>query len=55
MAEKFVDAYDTTTGSKVPQRVPENWLGIFPHLSLTPKQKAARGRSTTPTTKNQEA
>lgn len=42
MPQKRVEAYDTRTGAKLPQRVPENWLRIFPHLSPTPKQEAAR-------------
>lgn len=40
MAE-LVEAYDTHTGAKLTQRVPESWLRIFPHLSKTPKTKAA--------------
>lgn len=40
MAEKLVYAYDTNTGRKLPRRVPEVWLRLFPHLSLTPKEKA---------------
>lgn len=42
MPQKRVEAYDTRTGAKLPQRVPENWLRIFPYLSLTPKTKAAQ-------------
>lgn len=42
MAQKRVEAYDTRTGAKLPHRVPENWLRIFPYLSLTPKTKAAQ-------------
>lgn len=42
MPQKLVEAYDTRTGAKLPQRVPENWLRIFPYLSLTPKQAAAQ-------------
>lgn len=36
MAE-FVDAYDTTTGEKLPNQVPKAWLdkNTFPHLSTT--------------------
>lgn len=40
MAEKFVDAYDTRTGKKLPNRVPANYLRLFSYLSPTPKQKA---------------
>ena len=40
MAEKMVEAYDTRTGEKLPQRVPAVFLRLFPHLSATPKQKA---------------
>jgi len=43
VAEKMVEVYDTRTGSKLAHRVPEVWLRIFPHLSLTPKSKAAAG------------
>ena len=42
MAQKLVEAFDTRTGAKLPQRVPESWLRIFPYLSLTPKSKAAQ-------------
>ena len=42
MPQKRVEAYDTRTGAKLPHRVPENWLRIFPYLSLTPKSKAAQ-------------
>ncbi|HCS2945790.1 TPA: hypothetical protein OQU49_004403 [Shigella flexneri] len=40
MAENMVYVYDTNTGRKLARRVPEVWLRIFPHLSLTPKAKA---------------
>lgn len=40
MAEKLVHVYDTNTGRKLPRRVPEVWLRLFPHLALTPKQRA---------------
>ncbi|MGO2313002.1 MAG: hypothetical protein ACTIOA_07325 [Brachybacterium tyrofermentans] len=36
-----VDAYDKTTGRKIPYKVPEKWFGIFPNLRKTPIQKAA--------------
>lgn len=42
MPQPLVEAYDTRTGTKLPKRVPENWLRIFPYLSLTPKSQAAR-------------
>lgn len=35
-----VDAYDKTTGRKIPYKVPEKWFGIFPNLRKTPIQKA---------------
>lgn len=44
MAAKFVEAYDTRTGKK--SRVPEHWLGLFPHLSLTPKGKNRQTQDT---------
>lgn len=42
---QMVDAYDTNTGAKV--RVPASWVGnkLFPHLSKTPKAKAAEGNA----------
>lgn len=40
MATKMIHAYDTRTGSKLPNRVPESFLRLFPHLSETPKHKA---------------
>lgn len=40
MAEK-VDAYDKTSGRKLPYKVPEAWFGLFPNLRKTPIQKAA--------------
>ena len=37
---KWVRVYDKTTGSKLPNPVPETWLdGRFPNLSLVPSQK----------------
>lgn len=30
MPTKLIEAYDTKTGAKLPQRVPETWLDIFP-------------------------
>ena len=47
MAE-MVEAYDTNTSAKLPQRVPESWLRIFPHLSKTPKSKASTAAKSTP-------
>ena len=41
MPQKRIEAYDTRTGAKLPQRVPESWTRIFPHVSATPTQKAA--------------
>lgn len=40
MTEKLVHVYDTNTGRKLPRRVPEVWLRLFPHLAPTPKQRA---------------
>ncbi|MGY5764985.1 hypothetical protein ACXET9_07290 [Brachybacterium sp. DNPG3] len=54
MATKLTDAYDTRTGAKLPQRVPEVWLRIFPFLSKTPKAKAS-AQATTSTTEKKEA
>lgn len=59
MPQKLIEAYDTRTGAKLPQRVPESWTRIFPNVSATPTQKAAdaatadapdEGAGTTPKT-----
>lgn len=39
--EAFVTAYDARTGKKLPNKIPRAHLKIFPHLSLTPKARAA--------------
>jgi hypothetical protein len=40
---KKVYVYDTTTGDKLPNPVPETWLdGRFPNLSETPSKKAGK-------------
>lgn len=40
---KSVYVYDTTTGNKLPNPVPETWLdGRFPQLSETPSKKAGK-------------
>jgi hypothetical protein len=46
---EMVDAYDTRTGRKV--RVSASWVGnkLFPHLSKTPKAKAAEAAATSST------
>lgn len=36
-----VDAYDKTTGRKLPYKVPEAWFALFKNLRKTPTQKAA--------------
>ena len=41
MPQKLIEAYDTRTGAKLPQRVPESWTRIFDHVSATPKQRNA--------------
>lgn len=50
-----VDAYDKNTGQKLPYRVPEKWLGLFPNLRKTPIQKAreASTKADTATTKKE--
>jgi hypothetical protein len=40
VATKFVDAYDKSTGKKLPNKVPEGWFGLFSNLRKTPVQKA---------------
>lgn len=35
-----VDAYDKTSGKKLPYKVPEKWFEIFKNLRKTPVQKA---------------
>lgn len=48
----FKDAYDATTGRKLPNKVPEQWFGIFPNLRKTPKQRATeKPQETKPTKK----
>lgn len=40
---KFVYVYNTETGEKLNDPVPETWLdGRFPQLSLTPSKKAGK-------------
>jgi hypothetical protein len=40
---KLVYVYDTETGGKLNDPVPETWLdGRFPQLSLTPSKKAGK-------------
>lgn len=40
---KLVYVYDTDSGAKLPNPVPETWLdGRFPHLSLTPSKKEGK-------------
>ena len=39
-----VDAYDKTTGRKIPYKVPEHWFDLpFSNLRKTPVQKAREG------------
>jgi hypothetical protein len=39
----MVYVYDTATGDKLPNPVPETWLdGRFPQLSETPSKKAGK-------------
>lgn len=35
----FRDAYDTTTGRKLPYKVPESHFAVFPNIRKTPLQK----------------
>ena len=48
MAE-WLDAYDKTSGKKLPHKVPAKWFEIFSNLRKTPIQKAAEA-----TTKKKE-
>ena len=41
MPAKFCDAYDTTTGKKLPYKVPETHFALFKSIAPTPKQRAA--------------
>lgn len=44
----LVDAYDTRTGKKLPHRVRREAVGdpvVGPHLSLTPRAKAAERKA----------
>lgn len=50
---KFVDAYDTRTGTKLPYLVPEHWIKhpvLGKHLSQTPRSRAKRDNPMTTTT-----
>ena len=40
MDDELVSAFDTRTGDLLPNPVPSAWLGIFPYLSTTPRQRA---------------
>ena len=47
----LVEAYDTRTGKKLPNRVPAKAVGdpvVGPHLSLTPRSKAAGKKAALP-------
>ena len=35
---KFIYAYDVNTGKKLPNKVPAQFVDIFPNLRETPKQ-----------------
>lgn len=41
-----VDAYDKSTGRKLPYKVPEQWFSLFKNLRKTPIQKAREAAST---------
>lgn len=46
----LVPAYDKTTGKKLPQYVPEHWIGhpaLGPNLSVTPRAKQRAGKPAT--------
>lgn len=45
----FRNAYDAKTGRKLPNKVPEQWFGIFPNLRKTPKQRGADKAQEKPT------
>ena len=50
----LVPVWDTRTGKKLPNPVPAHWVGhskLGPHLSKTPRQKAAEKAATSGTTK----
>lgn len=44
--DMFRDAYDKNTGKKLPHQVPEDHFRIFPHLRMTPVQKAQEKAAT---------
>jgi hypothetical protein len=46
---QFIDAYDTRTGEKLPNQVPEHFPDLYDHLSRTPKSKATEKARTTTT------
>lgn len=31
----FIDAWNTTTGEKLPNQVPDTWPSVFDHISAT--------------------
>lgn len=50
---RFVDAYDTRTGTKLPYLVPEHWIKhpvLGKHLSQTPRSKKERRETPMTTT-----
>lgn len=47
---KLVPAYDTQTGRKLPDRVPEHFFDLFPHIKPTPRGRAAAQEQSGPTT-----
>lgn len=51
----FRDAYDKTTGAKLPHRVPEAHFSIFPNLRKTPMQRASEARTDTSVAPTQAA
>ena len=44
--DTFRDAYDKTTGKKLPHQVPESHFEIFKNLRKTPAQKAQERAAT---------
>lgn len=49
-----VDAYDKTTGRKLPYKVPERWFSLFKNLRKTPVQKAAEATKAATATSKKE-
>lgn len=55
MPEKRIEAYDSTTGKKLPVAVPESWLTRFKTLRKTPRQQSADTTKSAPSPQKKES